>query len=166
MIRIAALLLALCLPFAAAQQKKGNSLAADNEFVDRYFAAGEAAIKAGKADEARVAWGKVLEREARHLPTLSALATLEKDSNHLDLALDYAGRFLDIWRYLKEKPQGQMMRQQELYTFVHEADPLRRRLDSLRREYVSRLLKLANEQMDHIAWHSARAMLSEAQVHA
>jgi len=163
MIRIAALLLALCLPFAAAQQKKGNSLAADNEFVDRYFAAGEAAIKAGKADEARVAWGKVLEREARHLPTLSALATLEKDSNHLDLALDYAGRFLDIWRYLKEKPQGQMMRQQELYTFVHEADPLRRRLDSLRREYVSRLLKLANEQMDHIAWHSARAMLSEAQ---
>jgi tetratricopeptide (TPR) repeat protein len=164
--RFAALLLALLAPFLAsapAPQKKGNSLAADNEFVDRYFAAGEAAAKAGKTDEARVAWGKVLERESRHLPTLSALAQLEKEQNQLDLALDYAGRFLDIWRYLKEKPQGQMARQQELYAFVHEADPLRRRLDTLRREYVSHLLKLANEQMDHIAWHSARAMLAEAQ---
>ncbi len=161
--RLLTLLLVLFLPLASAQQKKGNSLAADNEFVERYFAAGEEAAKAGKPDEARAAWAKVLEREARHLPTLSALAALEKDANHLDLALDYAGRFLDIWRYLKEKPQGQMARQQELYAFVHEADPLRRRLDTLRREYVSHLLKLANEQMDHLAWHSARAMLSEAQ---
>lgn len=168
MIRLATFLLALTAlaPFfapAPAQQKKGNALAADNEFVDRYFAAGSDALKAGNPDEARAAWAKVLEREARHLPTLSALASLEKDVNQLDLALDYAGRFLDIWRYLKEKPQGLMARQQELYTFVHEADPLRRRLDALRREYVSRLLKLANEQMDHLAWHSARAMLSEAQ---
>jgi tetratricopeptide (TPR) repeat protein/peroxiredoxin len=164
MIRFA-LVLALLAPFLApapAQQKKGNALAADNEFVERYFAAGEEAARAGKTEEARAAWAKVLEREARHLPTLSALATLEKDANQLDLALDYAGRFLDIWRYLKEKPQGQMARQQELYTFVHEADPLRRRLDTLRREYVSHLLRLANEQMDHLAWHSARAMLSEA----
>ena len=96
MIRLAALLLALLLPLAVAQQKKGNALAPDNEFVERYFAAGEAAAKGGNADEARAAWTKVLEREARHLPTLSALAQLEKDSNHLDLALDYAGRFLDI----------------------------------------------------------------------
>ena len=164
MIRIA-LLLAFLAPFLApaSAQKKGNSLAADNEFVERYFAAGEAALKAGKPDEARAAWTRVLEREARHLPTLSALAALEKDAKHLDLALDYAGRWLDIWRYLKEKPQAQMARQQELYAFVHEADPLRRRLDSLRRDYVSHLLKLANEQMDHIAWHSARAMLAEAQ---
>ncbi len=155
--------LALAASLVLAEQKKGNALAAENEFVDRYFAAGEAAAKAGKADEARAAWAKVLEREARHLPTLSALAALEKANNQLDLALDYAGRFLDIWRYLKEKPQALMMRQQELYTFVHEADPLRRRLDTLRRDYVSHLLKLANEQMDHLAWHSARAMLSEAQ---
>ncbi|MBK7644103.1 MAG: tetratricopeptide repeat protein [Planctomycetes bacterium] len=166
MLRLALLALAFLAPFLApapAQQKKGNSLAAENEFVERYFAAGEAALAAGKPDEARAAWAKVLEREPRHLPTLSALAALEKDANQLDLALDYAGRFLDIWRYLKQKPQGQMARQQELYGFVHTADPLRRRLDSLRREYVSRLLKLANEQMDHLAWHSARAMLSEAQ---
>ena len=161
--RLLALFLALFLPLATAQQKKGNAAAPDNEFVERYFAAGQAALQAGKPDDARAAWTKVLERESRHLPTLSALAALEKDSQHLDLALDYAGRFLDIWRYLKEKPQAQMARQQELYAFVHEADPLRRRLDTLRREYVSHLLKLANEQMDHLAWHSAQAMLSEAQ---
>ena len=83
---------------------------------------------------------------------LSALAALEKDAQHLDLALDYAGRFLDIWRYLKEKPQGQMARQQELYAFVHESDPLRRRLDTLRREYVSQLLRLANEPSRQ-SWH-------------
>ena len=155
--------LALFLVLGFAPQKKGNALAPENEFVERYFAAGESAAKAGKLDEARAAWTRVLERETRHLPTLSALAALEKDARQFDLALDYAGRFLDIWRYLKEKPQGLMARQQELYAFVHEADPLRRRLDTLRREYVSRLLKLANEQMDHLAWHSARAMLAEAQ---
>jgi len=161
--RLLALFLALLLPLASAQQKKGNAPASENEFVERYFAAGADALKAGKPDDARAAWAKVLEREARHMPTLSALAALEKDAQHLDQALDYAGRFLDIWRYLKDKPQAQVARQQELYTFVHEADPLRRRLDTLRREYVSRLLQLANEQMDHLAWHSARAMLSEAQ---
>jgi len=161
--RLLALSLALLLPLATAQQKKGNAPASDNEFVERYFAAGNDALKAGKPDDARAAWAKVLEREARHVPTLSALAALEKDAKHLDQALDYAGRFLDIWRYLKDKPPAQVARQQELYAFVHEADPLRRRLDTLRREYVSRLLQLANEQMDHLAWHSARAMLSEAQ---
>ncbi len=136
---------------------------APQDFVTRYFEQGAAARAAGDADAARAAWRRVLECEPRHLLALARLADLEREHKRLDEALDHAGRFLAIWRHLQERPQALFETQRQLAAFAAEADPLRRRLDTLRRDYVGRLLKLANEQMDHLAWHSARAMLLEAQ---
>ncbi|MCY2960473.1 MAG: redoxin domain-containing protein [Planctomycetota bacterium] len=134
-----------------------------DEFVERLYEQGSAAEKAGNVDAARAAYARALERDAKHLPTLARRSALEKAAGRHDEALDDAGRFLAIWRYLKERPQGLMATQRELAAYALEADPLRKRNDALRRDYVGRLLVLANEQMDHLAWHSARAMLVEAQ---
>jgi len=134
-----------------------------DEFVERLHAQGAAAEKAGEVDEARAAYARALERDAKHLPTLARRSALEKTAGRHDEALDDAGRFLAIWRYLKERPQALAATQRELVAYASAADPLRKRTDALRRDYVGRLLVLANEQMDNLAWHSARAMLVEAQ---
>lgn len=137
--------------------------AGDDEFVERLYAQGLAAEKAGKVDEARAAFARALERDAKHLPTLARRSALEKAAGRHDEALDDAGRFLAIWRYLQQKPAALVATQRELVAYAAEADPLRKRNDALRRDYVGKLLTLANEQMDHLAWHSSRAMLAEAQ---
>ncbi len=153
----------LALPFLLALGLVSAPPADKDEFVERLHAQGAAAEKAGKTDDALAAYARALERDAKHLPTLARRSALEKSLGRHDEALDDAGRFLGIWRHLKERPQGLMATQRELASYAAEADPLRKRNDGLRRDYVGRLLVLANEQMDHLAWHSARAMLIEAQ---
>lgn len=132
------------------------------DFAQRWFEIGVAAEKAGKIEDAHAAFVRVLEREPRHLQALVALARLDRASQHTDDALDWSGRFLDLWRFLKEKPAPLVEAQKDLASFALEADPFRKRSDALKRDYVTKLLKLSGEQMDHLAWHSARAMLSEA----
>jgi tetratricopeptide (TPR) repeat protein len=136
---------------------------AASEFVQRWFDTAVAAEKAGKNEEARAAFVRVLEREPRHMPALVELSRLDKQLGRKDDALDWAVRFLDLWRWLKEKPAALVDAQKELLAFTVEADPLQRRAVALKRDYVGKLLKLAGEQMDKSAWHSARAMLLEAQ---
>lgn len=150
--------LGLALAFVLA----AHARAGENELAQRYFALGNAAVAAGKPDEARAHFARVLEREPKHLATLVALARLERTAQRTDDALDYTGRFLGLWRYLKEKPSDLAAAQRELAAYALEADPLRKRYDALRRDYVTKLLKLAGEQMDNVSWHSARAMLLEA----
>lgn len=154
--RFPALALLLALFCASASPGSGS------DFVARWFEKGRAAEAAGRLDEARASYERVLEREADHLGALAALTGVDRAQSKLDAALGYADRFLEEWRHRKEKPAELTKVRDELARFVVEQDPLRRRLDTLRREYVSRLLKLANEQMDHLAWHSARAILREA----
>jgi tetratricopeptide (TPR) repeat protein len=133
------------------------------DFAARWQSQAEALEREGKLPQARAAYARVLERDARSLGALSGLVRVESADGNLDAALDHAGRFLEVWRHLKMKPATLQARSSELAAFVRERDPLRKRLDTLRREYVTRLLKLAGEQMDNLSWHSARAMLSEAQ---
>lgn len=133
-----------------------------DEFVERLHARGIALEKEGKADEAAAAFGRALERDAKHLPTLARRSALFRAAGRHDEALDDAGRFLAIWRHLKQRPSNLIETQKALVAYALEADPLRKRNDALKRDYVSKLLALANEQMDHLAWHAARAMLAEA----
>lgn len=130
--------------------------------LQRTFDMARALEQAGLVAEARAQYGRVLEREERHLPALHALAMLEKRAGDVDAALDHAGRFLDLWRYTKPPPRELGPAHEELRRLVAEADPLRKRLDALRRTYVGKLLALAGQQMDKAAWHSARAVLVEA----
>lgn len=152
---IAALLLMLAL--------QGSPAAPEVDFATLWQSRGETLEREGKLDEARSAYQRVLERDARSLAAVSALARIEAGAGNLDAALDHAGRFLELWRHIKQKPAALQARAAELAAYAREKDPLRKRADSLRREYVTRLLKLAGEQMDNFSWHSARAMLSEAQ---
>src|SRR6187399_2417831 len=64
------LLLALPLPRARAGDPA--------DFAQRWFDVAVAAEKAGKADEAKAAYVRVLEREPRHLEALVALARLDR----------------------------------------------------------------------------------------
>jgi tetratricopeptide (TPR) repeat protein len=146
-----------------APQKPAAAPAGALDFVQRWLDAGAAAEKAGKPDEARAAYVRVLEREPRHLQALVALARLEQSVDRKDDALDWTVRFLDLWRWLNPKPASLADAHRQLAQYAVEADPLQKRAVSLKRDYVGKLLKLANEQMDNIAWHSARAMLLEAQ---
>jgi|688.fasta_scaffold02572_21 tetratricopeptide (TPR) repeat protein len=142
---------------------QGTPPATEVDFAARWQVQGETLERAGQLAEAGAAYARVLERDARSLGALSGLVRVESTSGNLDAALDHAGRFLEVWRHLKLKPASLQARAAELANFAREKDPLRKRLDTLRREYVTRLLKLAGEQMDNLSWHSARAMLSEAQ---
>lgn len=156
------LVLAACIgatAFAAAQQPAAP---AEHGLVDRYYTLAKALEEQGHDAEAREQYLRVLEREEHHLPTLYALALLERRADRLDAAVDYAGRFLDTWRYLKQKPPELYDARRALAELVTTADPLRKRFDALRRSYVGKLLELANRQMDRASWHSARAMLVEA----
>jgi len=148
--------IALALLAAAGPAAEGGGL------VQRYYALGEEAAAAGRPEEAREHFLRVLERDPRHLPSLHRLALLARAAGETDEAIDDAGRFLDTWRHLERPPRELAGARSELAAFVKEADPLRRDLDRLRRSYVGELLKLANQQMDRGAWHSARAMLAEA----
>ncbi|MBK7877087.1 MAG: hypothetical protein IPJ77_15295 [Planctomycetes bacterium] len=135
---------------------------AGTDFVGRWFEKGRAQEQAGKLDDARASYERVLERDADHLGALAALVGVDRAQSKLDLALWHADRFLEEWRHRKDRPAELAKTRDELARFVQEKDPLRRRLETLRREYVSRLLRLANEQMDHLGWHAARAILREA----
>lgn len=147
--------------FSRASATSGEENPAD--FAERWFRTGTAADKAGDQDAARSAYVRVLEREPGHLYALAAIARLERTAGHTDLALDWAGRFLERWRWLRERPAGLVDTHKDLVAYTLEADPFRKRADLLRREYVTKLLKLANEQLDQHAFHSARAMFLEAQ---
>jgi tetratricopeptide (TPR) repeat protein/peroxiredoxin len=133
------------------------------DFAGRWFDVAVAAEKAGKTDEAKAAYVRVLEREPRHLAALVALARLDRAAQRTDEALDWAGRFLGTWRWLADRPPNLVEAQKELAAFALGADPERKRADALKRDYVTKLLKLANEQLDNHAYHSGRAMLLEAQ---
>src|SRR5438132_1541023 len=117
-------LLILVLVLMLAQAARAGD---ENELVRRYHDLGATALAAGKTAEARESWLRVLEREPKHLPTLYALSKLEQSEKRVDEALDYAGRFLGIWRYLKDKPSELVAAQHELYVYAQGADPLRRR---------------------------------------
>ncbi|MBL8862983.1 MAG: redoxin domain-containing protein [Planctomycetes bacterium] len=134
-----------------------------DEFVERLLAQAAAAEKEGRAEAAAAFYARVLERDAKHLTALAKRSTLLAAAGRHDDALDDAGRFLALWRHLDPKPAGMAATQRALSAYAQGTDPLRKRSDTLRREYVGRLLKLANEQMDNLAWHAARAMLVEAQ---
>ena len=151
-------LLALTLLALAAFQAPRGEVA----LVARYHTLGREMEAAGKLDEARESYERVLERDRRHLPTLHRLAVLEKARGELDAAVDHAARFLDAWRHLAEPPRELRAAQSELAALIAAADPLRRELDGARRKYVGNLLGLAQRQMDGGAWHSARAILVEA----
>ncbi|MDZ4774516.1 MAG: tetratricopeptide repeat protein [Planctomycetota bacterium] len=133
------------------------------DFAQKWFEVGAAAEKLGQIDEAKAAYVRVLEREPRHLLALVALTRLDRAAQRTDEALDWAGRFLGLWRWLDDRPAHLVEAQKELAAFALEADPQRKRADLLRRDYVTKLLKLANEQLDDYAFHSGRAMLLEAQ---
>lgn len=155
--RLLAFVLLLLTPLAFAASARGAS-----DFVARWFERAHAAEVAGKLDDARAGYERVLERDGDHMGALAALVNVDRASKRTDEALWYADRFLEKWRHLKPKPAELQKARDEIARFVQEADPLRKRLELLRREYVSRLLRLANEQMDHLGWHSARAILREA----
>ncbi|MBL8857530.1 MAG: tetratricopeptide repeat protein [Planctomycetes bacterium] len=151
------------LAFGLAQPLPARSAGDPLDFVQRWYETALGAEKDGQVDAARAAYVRVLEREPRHLSALVALARLERAAQRTDEALDWAGRFLELWRFQTERPSHLVAAQKELAAFALEADPLRKRSDALRRDYVTKLLKLANEQLDNHAWHSGRAMLLEAQ---
>ncbi len=133
------------------------------DFAERWYETAVAAQKAGRLEEAKAAFVRVLEREPRHLAAMVALARIDRAAQRTDEALDWAGRFLGTWRWLEDRPAQLAEAQKELAAFVLDADPLRKRADALKRDYVTKLLKLANEQLDNHAFHSGRAMLLEAQ---
>ncbi|MBI5364235.1 MAG: redoxin domain-containing protein [Planctomycetes bacterium] len=147
---------------ASAAPASATSGPGSTDFVARWFERARTAEAAGKLDDARAGYERVLERDQNHLGALAALVNVDRALKQTDEALWYADRFLEKWRHLKARPAELQKARDELARFVQEADPLRKRLELLRRDYVSRLLRLANEQMDHVAWHSARAILREA----
>ena len=138
--------------------------AAVEDMASRLAAQALLAAQAGRLDEARAAWIRVLEREPRHLRALLGLADLARKAEppRLDEALWRAGDFLWQWKRLRERPADLVAPAKELEAWVGAADPLRKRHDALKRDHVTKLLEVAASQMDAGNWHGAQAVLKEA----
>ena len=134
------------------------------DMAARLHAAAEAAWTSGRADEARAAWTRVLERDPKHLRALAGLAKLARQAQpaRTDEALWRAGEFLWLWKRLDKRPADLADTHKDLEAWVRTADPLRKRLDTLRRDHVTKLLEIAGQQMDAANWHGAQAVLKEA----
>ncbi len=155
----------VCTVVMAGAVGEGRSAAGEGGgLVERHLELARAAEAAGDGALARAHYERVLERDSSHLVSLAALSRLAREGGRTDEAVDHAGRFLDAWRHRSKPPRELFDTRRELAAWVREADPLRQDLERLRRSYVGSLLSLAARQMDKGAWHSARAMLSEALV--
>ena len=144
--------------------KPAAHAAEPEDMAARLSATALSAARAGRVEEARAAWTKVLEREPRHLRALLGLSELARKAEppRLDEALWRAGDFLWQWKRLRERPADLVAPAKELEAWVVGADPLRKRHDALKRDHVTKLLEVAASQMDTGNWHGAQAVLKEA----
>jgi len=146
--------------FAAASSDE-SAADAGATYTERHLASARTHRDAGRSEEARAEFLKVLERDGGNFHALEGLVSLAVEAGEEDETVYYMYRFVDRASKLRDLDAPHRKRLKEYKLLLKEKDPNHGKLGSYRAAHLRRLLNLGAAHMKKGRYHSAKAIFEE-----